>query len=1250
MKRINNLILALAGLFAVACADTFEERYDLAVNTDRYSVTAEAGKLPVTVYCSGAWTAQLTAESAWATLDRTAGSGITTIRLNYADNPGLTRSVGVVLRGSGLEKTVTVVQKAGITAPELIFLSKDLAFANGAYKGTAAFETNLPDELLRDVVPAVTYAAEGDAWISDVVYHADDEEAGETEIPLARRGLITFATAANATGEPRTATVGFSVTDADGNVFGDSFTVTQSADEARITLADDVAPIEGGRRAVAFSTNLGALLAEMKVEVTYADPAVADFISDVELGAGELTYAITANEGVEKRYATITVSCADLAGGVVSASSNITQRVTAQPREVSSADLRALFTAEDKSYASDEDHIDYLLCRVIGDAGNPNMDQNLNTGPNSITTDENDCTNYVQSLDGRYGFRLKFAAPADNVCLRGEQVKILLDGVTLSRESDPMRYTLRGLTAGNIEKAAEASALEPKARTIATLTDDDIYTYCALSGLEFSVKEGAYTNVREYDAIGNPCNANLSFAGGTQAQKAKDGAANLLYDGDNDAIYMLVNMNCGWRRTGRSVPQGVGTVSGIVVHTPMERWGGNVGRYSIRPFDEADIDIPRAAASAYATLVEWRLDKAVISVGAYKWNDNGTYTVGSAANSATQLVQNRMHATTDNTGGGARLYSENRMLNQTVTADRSYPIAIVHGYRGLNVSNYVPGDDVCKAVVNLSYVDGWEETFSANLYITQADKDDEFGREVSFADVRALATAEGTAVDEDILIEGIVVSDFHSKNMEANPSVSYDKVDVTVNDCTAYLESPDGRYGFRLRFDTPEDNVLARGTRLSLSLSGTVLTREENPERYTISSLVGENMVESVAGEAIPVKQRRISELTDDDVYTFVSLENTEFLFKEGSYANVYENYSLSSDVNASQTGNNNRMDGWASLLMDDAGNSIYAPVNMLCLWRRSGQGVPQGTGTTHGIVVHNELPRYGNVGRYQIRVLDESGFGMEWAGESAYTEFAEWDGNPHKYSFGTYAKFNSRYAYNRLESITPSDDISSGKTVPNAELFCENHVETTAAEAWPIAGTGNYNNPEVGSLGTSLTCKAYFVKAGVKGWYRWEGNEVVGYNGLRMEFSTASLNGSHMLLGFSFAAGTISATTSKTYPAHWCVEYSVDGGQSYTLCPSAATGADYVHLRSLPWWDASLAGNRYNTCSSAGIGLTDHLFRLPAEVFGRERVMVRIRPYDKVMTVLPLVWNGDTETAEISAATTYDNQLRWGVITLRYR
>ncbi|MFR8164353.1 MAG: hypothetical protein ACLVBA_16540 [Alistipes finegoldii] len=559
-----------------------------------------------------------------------------------------------------------------------------------------------------------------------------------------------------------------------------------------------------------------------------------------------------------------------------------------------------------------------------------------------------------------------------------------------------------------------------------------------------------------------------------------------------------------------------------------------------------------------------------------------------------------------------------------------------------------PGDDVCKAVVNLSYVDGWEETFSANLYITQADKDDEFGREVSFADVRALATAEGTAVDEDILIEGIVVSDFHSKNMEANPSVSYDKVDVTVNDCTAYLESPDGRYGFRLRFDTPEDNVLARGTPLALAQRHGPHARGES--RTLHDQQPGRRKHGRKRCRRGDSRQAASDFGTDRRRRLHLRLARKHRISVQGGQL-CQRLRKLQPFVRCQRLADGQQQPhGRLGVAADGRRGKFDLRTGQHALPLAAfGSGRPAGTGTTHGIVVHNNCRATATWGATRSTCSTSRASAWNGPGVGLYG-VCRMGRQPHKYSFGTYAKFNSRYAYNRLESITPSDDISSGKTVPNAELFCENHVETTAAEAWPIAGTGNYNNPEVGSLGTSLTCKAYFVKAGVKGWYRWEGNEVVGYNGLRMEFSTASLNGSHMLLGFSFAAGTISATTSKTYPAHWCVEYSVDGGQSYTLCPSAATGADYVHLRSLPWWDASLAGNRYNTCSSAGIGLTDHLFRLPAEVFGRERVMVRIRPYDKVMTVLPLVWNGDTETAEISAATTYDNQLRWGVITLRYR
>ena len=251
-----------------------------------------------------------------------------------------------------------------------------------------------------------------------------------------------------------------------------------------------------------------------------------------------------------------------------------------------------------------------------------------------------------------------------------------------------------------------------------------------------------------------------------------------------------------------------------------------------------------------------------------------------------------------------------------------------------------PGDDVCKAVVNLSYVDGWEETFSANLYITQADKDDEFGREVSFADVRALATAEGTAVDEDILIEGIVVSDYRSPNMELNPNLNYYSVDLEENDRTVYVEAADGSCGIRLRFDEASENRLARYDRVRLDLNGCRLTRTAAPDCMTLTGVQALNVLSVAPGTAadLPVKERSVATLTDDDLYTFVTLRDAEFVFKEGSYTNIWEPYAQScGELHHYKYDINNRMDGWASLVRDSEGGAIYMLVNTLCAWRRAG-------------------------------------------------------------------------------------------------------------------------------------------------------------------------------------------------------------------------------------------------------------------------------------------------------------------------
>ncbi len=565
-----------------------------------------------------------------------------------------------------------------------------------------------------------------------------------------------------------------------------------------------------------------------------------------------------------------------------------------------------------------------------------------------------------------------------------------------------------------------------------------------------------------------------------------------------------------------------------------------------------------------------------------------------------------------------------------------------------------------KAQISISYVDGWDVRFNVNLYVTSSNKDGEFGSRISFAQAREYAGAG--KIEDDVFIEGVVVSDFHSANMALNPSVNYDKVDISQNKRTAYIQSSDASMGFRLLFTDADDNILARGTKLSLSLTGLKIVKEEDPERYTIDGIGGENMVGSESGDFIVSKEKTISELTDDDVFTFVALKNTEFVYKTGAYANVYENYTLASAVNSMNSGNNNRLDGWAALLIDDSGKGIYAPINMLCLWRRSGNGVPQGKGFTEGIIVSEPMSRYGDVGPYQIRVLDESGFRQEWNGASAYTEFAKYDGAPYQYRYGQWAKINSKYAdpgsveARLTNTIIPSDDLAAGHTVPNVEMFIENH--SPGDGNWPMSSVNSYSNltgEEKGIVPSSVPVsdyrKALSLATEIKGWYDWEDGRITGYKGMRMEMSTSALSGSMMYVHYAFDVGAISAATSQFFPAHWCLEYSIDGGNSYTLCKDNVTGKDYVHLRTLPWWDITLGGIKYFTSSSCGLGATQHVAVLPAEVFGKDKLLIRIRPYDNVMAVFPIEWDGDSEHGTVEHNTTVKaTKINFECINIRYK
>ena len=71
----------------------------------------------------------------------------------------------------------------------------------------------------------------------------------------------------------------------------------------------------------------------------------------------------------------------------------------------------------------------------------------------------------------------------------------------------------------------------------------------------------------------------------------------------------------------------------------------------------------------------------------------------------------------------------------------------------------------------------------------------------SFEQVRAMAVEDKTPITESVVIEGVVISDCDSPNMDINHNVSTAKTDITHNMRTAYIQTPDGKLGFRLKFN-----------------------------------------------------------------------------------------------------------------------------------------------------------------------------------------------------------------------------------------------------------------------------------------------------------------------------------------------------------------------------------------------------------------------------------------------------------------
>lgn len=454
------------------------------------------------------------------------------------------------------------------------------------------------------------------------------------------------------------------------------------------------------------------------------------------------------------------------------------------------------------------------------------------------------------------------------------------------------------------------------------------------------------------------------------------------------------------------------------------------------------------------------------------------------------------------------------------------------------------------------------------------------------------------------LMEVIVISECENENVALNPNTTYQDVDMSMTRKVAYVQETDGSRGMRLIFDAGAYNDLHRYDVITLDVNGGRLRVSDKTGSVTVAGLAPTAVITRRPGSAqdVTVKEKLISELTDDDIYTMVTLKDIEFAFKDGAIINIKENYGQYVEKYHKEYKKevNFRMDGGRAMMRDAHGDAIGMAVNTLCDWRRDGDGVPQGSGKLTGVLTDEQMRRYGsNTGRYLIRPLAKSDINIDPKKKSsAWTMLTGWilDG------------LNGKLL--DYENAGPSEERQSGDRILS-DTGGKAYIWTdTGAKTYTTSDWNNLTPARQGAVWNG----AIMFDCLAKDWYKWNNMGIAeSANSIFVEFSAAKVKpGQPMQLCFEMAAGDINMVNSWGFPARWMVQCSVDGGEFVTL-QEACTGDDSFSLRPLPCWSKKVNTGKYNknfhTQYDFGIGSQGHVFNLPAEVAGKQNVIIRLTP-----------------------------------------
>lgn len=569
------------------------------------------------------------------------------------------------------------------------------------------------------------------------------------------------------------------------------------------------------------------------------------------------------------------------------------------------------------------------------------------------------------------------------------------------------------------------------------------------------------------------------------------------------------------------------------------------------------------------------------------------------------------------------------------------------------------------ASLSFSFTDGWGDKVSLLVNLLQKSANNTLGEVLPFSTfIDKYST--GKTIQDYVILEGYVVSNTESGNAGANDQKTTSAVDYSISKRTVYLESTDGTRGVSILLNSADDNVFAQYDKVQILMHGTVANLKEEPLRCEITGVTKTMVTSRISGtkSSIPVKELYIKDLTDNDVFTYVTLKDVEIPVRKGSLVPVNDGYTAATNAH--------RFTEYPRLVRDINGNDIYMITNTVCTYRSDGTRLPYGSGKISGVIVHDAFPRMewrngadpaeidddpalGNIGRYQIRhqnksdVWEQMSDNFEDGFSKLLTEYRYWVPNvadsTMRPSYGTNGWMDHTYS-RRYTHSEASEYVQAtyAQHMYAAQTFCYlGPVGNGTNSLFPAVDKNNTNVNGCGIMMDltegrdqipSQQVLAEIVSYNQDGTVEWAGpnaksSNAKGVNGTGSNSGKAWVNGNVFtgyanqywwdyenerpyawIFNFSTAGistGQISMQISvmnmdQSYysPRYWKAEWSLVPDQS------AKSDSQWHLIGNYTVPDVSTWSN---TLYSSTVGFKQINFSLPQEILCHENVYIRLRP-----------------------------------------